>query len=283
MNVADLPISILTKSQKKDFYSTLDGKSIKATIRWDDECGNGHNSFSVTGSIGTNGRDGAGCIHDEISKAFPEFSHLIKWHLMGSDCPMHYLSNALYLAGTKDCHGLNKGEVRGHSYYIFFNDVPIPVEKYNEEFGFWLMNHNAAKPITPKTLVSCEWPASSGKWDDLEIQEFNYEGKSLSTFSPNYTFKGYNRYGKESWYGCPFSDRQEAENFLLALKTCKVEFRKYATSWGEGKEPELEAARRSAIWPEAELEDFTEEKLLARLPDLMNRFKADVEALGFVF
>lgn len=55
--------------------------------------------------------------------------------------------------------------------------------------------------------------------------------------------------------------------------------------WGrrKGKEPDLEAARSCAIWPEATLEDFTEEKLLARLPALMQEFKAAVEALGFEY
>lgn len=46
----------------------------------------------------------------------------------------------------------------------------------------------------------------------------------------------------------------------------------------------LEAARRSAMWPEADLEQLQNaDALLARLPDLMIRFKADVEALGFTY
>lgn len=52
---------------------------------------------------------------------------------------------------------------------------------------------------------------------------------------------------------------------------------------GEGKEPDLEAARRSAIWPDAELSDFTEEKLLARLPELMKQFRNDVEKFGIAW
>lgn len=52
---------------------------------------------------------------------------------------------------------------------------------------------------------------------------------------------------------------------------------------GEGKEPDLEAARRSACWPEARLEDFTEEKLRARLPELLKQFRHDVEAAGIAW
>lgn len=49
------------------------------------------------------------------------------------------------------------------------------------------------------------------------------------------------------------------------------------------KESNLEAARDCAIWPDAQLEDFTEEKLKARLPALMEDFKRDVESLGFTY
>lgn len=49
---------------------------------------------------------------------------------------------------------------------------------------------------------------------------------------------------------------------------------------GEGKSPDLEAARSSACWPDAELSDFTKEKLEARLPELLKQFRRDIEAAG---
>lgn len=53
---------------------------------------------------------------------------------------------------------------------------------------------------------------------------------------------------------------------------------------GEGKEPDLEAARSCAIWPDATLEQLQDkEALLERLPALMREFKADVEELGFTY
>jgi hypothetical protein len=45
----------------------------------------------------------------------------------------------------------------------------------------------------------------------------------------------------------------------------------------------LESARRCAVWPDAELEDFTEGNLLQRLPKLMGAFKEDIEALGLEY
>ena len=56
---------------------------------------------------------------------------------------------------------------------------------------------------------------------------------------------------------------------------------------GEGKERELDAARRAACWPEATDEELTtpglEERLKARLPKLLEDFRRDVEAIGFTW
>lgn len=58
---------------------------------------------------------------------------------------------------------------------------------------------------------------------------------------------------------------------------------------GEGKERQLDAARRCAIWPEATDEQLCLPKeeltalLEARLPDLLQRFRADVEAAGLLW
>ena len=54
--------------------------------------------------------------------------------------------------------------------------------------------------------------------------------------------------------------------------------------WGrrKEKEPDIEAARKTAIWPDATLEQLQdEEQLKARLPGLLAEFRAAVESLGF--
>ncbi len=81
---------------------------------------------------------------------------------------------------------------------------------------------------------------------------------------------------------------EEVELYTLDKTTNSVEqpYCKYTLEYrpwciiGEGKEPDLQAARNSACWPDAELWDFTKEKLEARLPELMKQFKQDVEAAG---
>ncbi|QYW06435.1 hypothetical protein uan_023 [Pseudomonas phage UAntarctica] len=98
---------------------TVDGEKVlmHAEVCFDDNCKNNHNSFAVTGHgwyDNWNSRDwdfGRSC-HDMIEKVFPELKHLIKWHFMSSDSPMHYVANTVYHASDKDCWGLGKGEKR---------------------------------------------------------------------------------------------------------------------------------------------------------------------------
>ena len=58
---------------------------------------------------------------------------------------------------------------------------------------------------------------------------------------------------------------------------------------GEGKERQFEAARSVAVWPEATDEQLSLPKeelteiLNARLPALMEAFKADMVAAGFLY
>lgn len=273
----NLPTSILTRNQGSKhpiyFREGVTDFLLDVSLRYDDECGNGHNTFAITGTLKekskTTGRwieIAGGCLHDDIEKHAPQFAHLIKWHLCSSDGPMHYLANSIYLASDKDCWGKRKGEERSWKTEIFFDNVPIPAGNYPEKFVKWLQENTPTSPHL--------WP---------EVKEIAYVHKPGSgtdyKFSPHYTLEGFG----STWYDCPFKDKQEAENFRKALNTCTIHFRKVCTSWGEGKEPELEAARAAAIWPEAQLEDFTVEKLTARLPALMQEFKAVVEGLGFTY
>ena len=91
-------MSILTKNQTKQFVKTFGNEVIKAMVRFDDRCGNGHNTFSITGELGRLGKqpDTCGCIHEEISKHFPELVPYIKYHLVSTDGPMHYIANTLF-------------------------------------------------------------------------------------------------------------------------------------------------------------------------------------------
>lgn len=76
--------SVLIYNQIKTFEKTGQHERIKATLRFDDQCKNGHNTFSMTANIdektsGGHWRDSmGGMCHDEIVKAFPDLKKYIK-------------------------------------------------------------------------------------------------------------------------------------------------------------------------------------------------------------
>ena len=103
-----LPESKLVKSQKVTTSKTIGREKLVVTIRHDDECGNGHNSFSITGTLSEKKRNnrwyecGWGCLHDEVAKFFPELAPHLKWHSCSIDGPLHYLANTTYHARAEE-------------------------------------------------------------------------------------------------------------------------------------------------------------------------------------
>ena len=214
--------SILKRNQTREFVKEghvneyNEKTDLYVTVRFDDECGNGHNSLSVTANMYEAGWKidrkmiCEGCIHEEIVQAFPELKRAIDFHLCSTDGPMHYVADSLYHAGNKDCWGLKKGEKR---------------------------------QIRNKRTGKLRWEWSVIEGDDI--------------------------------FGYIDSDEKPKETAIMGYVPCY--------QIGEGKEPDLEAARSCAIWPDAELSDFTEEKLNARLPELLAELKSIVEDLGMIF
>jgi hypothetical protein len=287
--------STLTKHQKKIYgpkIYTEDGTTyrIKAEIRYDDDCGNGHNSFSITADIdrlAKNGRwmeDAGGCLHEAIARHFPELAPLIKWHLMSSDGPLHYFANTLYFAGDRDCWGKRKGEVRSYEKKIAFDGFPVRF-KFSKAFIAWVDDHRAeaAAGFTIKEVEHKEVRSYEKKiaFDGFPVRfKFSKAFKDTYPYGSKYTFHGFNC----AWHACPFDTAQEAEEFRAAFHSIAFSIVATPDSWGEGKAPELEAARSAAIWPEATLAQLQDRAALeARLPGLIAEFRADVEKLGFVF
>lgn len=252
---------------------------IHATLRFDDECGNGHNSFAITGHgwydhFKARDWDFGGCCHAEIAKAFPELAHLIKWHLVDAKRPMHYVANAVYHASDRDSRGYRKGEPCSWDWKIKFGSFPIPFA-VRRGFREWL---KAALGFNAET------PKSNPNRPSFEILEVPYVGTGHN-FSPKYSFVGYDA----KWHECPFDTRAEAEQFREALGWGEVTFVRIVTGYSEGKERQLDYARSAAVWPEATDEQLRLPKeeltklLEARLPGLMADFRADIEAAGFAW
>lgn len=230
----NLPESKLIKTQVKRRVAShikIDGElcDVYATIRYDDKCGNGHNSFAITGGCYRAGRAkidrnviSCGCIHDIIAVAFPDLKPYLKWHLTTSDGPMHYVANSVYHASDKDHNGLRKGEFQSFTYRVMVNEKYLYQSRIFYSFRNWLHRDEA---------------------------------------------KG------------------QADEFI---KNIKPELHPEIIQAGsgepsKGRQPNLEAARSNAVWPEAELSDFTESSLRARLPSLMKAFKRDMTTLGFEY
>ena len=216
--------SVITYDQKKKFraeYTDDNGHAcvLVATVRYNDECRNGHNSFAITGSlydrsgyisgesstVNTDGKKlwlgSCGCLHEDIARRIPELAPFIKWHLVSSDAPMHYIANTMYHAKA------------------------IPKEQ-GEYFAYY------TEPVTgKKTLLEIVNEDMKAKLDARHGSAMSYE--------PHYN--------------------------------------------SMAKEPNLNAARSCAVWPDAQLEDFTAAKLQARLPALMEDFQRDIESLGFIY
>lgn len=104
-----------TTDQKKTFRKEdEDGNVYIAHVRFDDQCGNGYNTFAITcdvydrsdripgedrirNSAGQSRWLGAfGRCHDVIRAQFPDLAPLLKWHLTSTDGPLHYLANTLF-------------------------------------------------------------------------------------------------------------------------------------------------------------------------------------------
>lgn len=249
-----------------------------AEIRFDDNCHNGHNSFAITGfgwydHYKSRDWDFGGCCHDMIAEVFPELAPLIKWHLVSTDSPMHYLSNALYLAGDADYNGRRKGEPKSWERRFRFGAFPT-------------MTFNIKGGLIDALLEVIDTRRNPGV---LDIVEVPYTGKDNSngTFRPKYTLACY---PVDAWYKAPFDSRADALEWQTSLlMTETYEEVKIITAYSEGKERELDAARSAAKWPEATDEqlslprDELKALLEARLPGLQAEFRKAMDEIGMLW
>lgn len=164
--------SVLVKDQKKTFTAAweegTDWITLIATVRYDDQCENGHNTFAITGDTHRNGKeDYGGCIHEIIAERIPHLAPYIKWHHCTTDGPWGYLENTIYHAGDRDCWGLRKGEFRQHTSRGKQNEGVSGVPNWHLE----LPKTNDVYSIEKPAPVTLEWQpygrTGEGKERDL--------------------------------------------------------------------------------------------------------------------
>ncbi len=105
-----LPKSKLATNRKQTIRTKInENEALIISIRYDDECNNGYNTFAITAEHSVNCiLQPCGCLHDMIEEHYPVLIPLLKWHLCSSSGPMHYLENTLFHTGNKDCSGYTK-------------------------------------------------------------------------------------------------------------------------------------------------------------------------------
>ena len=176
-------MSVLTKKQVKMFKKAYveNGREyvLIAKVRYDDECGNGYNTFAVTGEIWRAkqgqpiGRDceSCGCIHEDIAKWLPELAPYIKWHLVSSDGPTHYIANTVY-------HAQGYGPRYAWIYYTGPSD-PLGIEGAKER----LLGYERAD----KAKEAEGQPGYRIVWDEKTAKEANLDHARSSAVWPDAT------------------------------------------------------------------------------------------------
>jgi hypothetical protein len=175
--------STLVKKQVKTFkkvYVENDREYVLiAKVRYDDECGNGHNTFAITGEIWRAeqgqpiGRDceSCGCIHEDIAKRLPELAPYIKWHLTSSDGPMHYIANTVY-------HAQSYGPRYAWIYYTGPQD-PLGIEDVKERCVGYV--------TADKARAAEGQPGYRVVWDEKTAKEANLDHARSSAVWPDAT------------------------------------------------------------------------------------------------
>lgn len=240
------------------------------SVRFDDECRNGHNSFGVTADLIEGGAVVAcGMLHEEVADTFPELAHLIRWHGTSTDGPMHYVANTVYHASDKDSRGFRKGEPSRFDKVAYIGDSPVA---YTLKDGAYLRTVQQLYDDGYRnfSVLAVPYPAKPG--DTVTYPDYY----TLPPASPLPQSR-------------PFLHRDTAEQWAQALNAGMVRFGEMVTGYGEGKARDLDAARSCAVWPEA-----TDEQLMLppqelrklledRLPSLIAAVRADVEAAGLLW
>lgn len=266
-------------SEARDIKCGGQDARMSVTIKFDDEFKNSHQSFTVTADIQTvTGRDvGGGMLHDEIENVFPELAPLIKWHRMTTDGPLYYIANTTYLASDRDTYGRAHGEPCQWEEVVCFADSPAP---------------HTVKPSFVKFIKSRMIEDEEG-WVSINPEHGEFRVVSIAhnneprgfQYQPKHTFVGYGI----KWHECPFDSLEVAQVWAKLFNAGDFTFGRIATGFSAGKNRELQAARRAAIWPEATNDQLCLPKdeltalLEARLPALVAAFRVDMEAIGFLW
>lgn len=115
---------LTTNPQERKVIQVINNKRFFVYLSYDDRHKNGHNIFSISGAY----NNSFGCMHEEISKYFPELRKYIKWHLCSSVGPVHYIENTIYNASNI--------EEKQDKWYFYLEDRLIKIVNKDEKQKF---------------------------------------------------------------------------------------------------------------------------------------------------
>lgn len=325
----DLPRSTPVERNIRTFetlFNTDSGHThkLQVELRWDDQCGNGVNTFSIctteyvqvpTGygppqwRYVRSGRD-----EELLAKHFPELKPALDFHLVSANGPHHYLANTVYLAGNRDYNGFRADDQRraedGKLMWrcaqtrevVFSEDKPAA---RSVAFGPVMGNGKQSEPervkeilqaegltdLTVERLKNCSL-ADIHRLVGLRVKHPDIVSRNIYYLLGERDYFGYlkgeQRRAPRSEQGALMWALKEAPFTVVASETQPADV---VLDWepvmGEGKARELNAARQTAVWPDATDEELSQEPeelrkaLLDRLPSLMARFKDALESIGF--
>jgi hypothetical protein len=324
VGAVELPDSVRTLSNKKTVIKTFvaangENSRLDITLRWDDDCKNGQNTFYCTGTLSVQSplsqgfkAVASGCIHDEIAQYAPELAHVLPYHLVDANGPMHYLVNSLFLAGDRDCWGNNKDVQVRHktentlkwrlpvspftSVYAAAKPEPrirhfVPVLGRGKERELDTIRHVLVWPDATDEQLSQPEPElrkllakTFPGLDQTTLTDVLYWAGVRDCFGDLPAVQVVSKAGLPRWKAdCGPSLIVDAERPPENIVD------EYEPVLGGGKERELALARKSACWPDATDEELClpepelTKLLVARLPKLMAEFKLVIENLGFTY
>lgn len=246
-------------------------------LQYNDHCENGHNTFTLTGSFWEKDRPkidkyvfAMGSCHDTIltlaknTELFDFLKKAVKFHCVTADGPLHYIGNTMYHASDKDYNGYRKGEACAWKECIVFENFPF---------------HMSGKIMNFKTFLQ------TNSMEALDIKAVPHKKDTNYNYPDNYCFSQMEEETALKWHDCPFDSLRAAEEWKEALQNHAWKIVKVPSRFSEGKERDIETARRCAIWPDATLEQLeSREALEAHKIEIMEEFHDFiVNDCGFIY
>lgn len=289
------------------------GATLDVTLYWRDDSNTGYNQFTYSAELRQGKVLMIGRCVAEIELTFPHLKELLPYHLVGTNGPLHYFENTLFLAGEEDHWGGRAGvqqtspksglpiwALQASPYTrVEASEQPQPLVVH------WFPVLGGGKPADLAAARYCLENFCSLTDDELKLDSAELTGLILSkapaidqTTLANAVYHA----GTRDCFGTKAGEQRKCQKGLPLWHTNQKPYRTVSAAEkpdplvlefhpmpGVGKVRELDKARGSAVWPDATDEELSvppaelEKALAARLPKLLEGLKCQIEKLGFQY